>query len=220
MRVLLVEDDPMIGVSAQKGLRQDGFSVDWVRDGVAAVAALAANPFDAVLLDLGLPRKSGDEVLKSIRSTGNDVPVLIITARDKVQDRIAGLDSGADDYIVKPFDLDELAARIRAVRRRRTGRADPLIKVRDLTFDPAARRVTWRGEDVALSARELALLEALLERPGAILSRAQLEERIYGWGEEIESNAVEVYVHTLRRKLAADFIKTVRGVGYVVPRDP
>jgi two-component system response regulator QseB len=220
MRVLLVEDDPMIGVSAQKGLRQDGFSVDWVRDGVAAVAALAANPFDAVLLDLGLPRKSGDDVLKSIRSTGNDVPVLIITARDKVQDRIAGLDSGADDYIVKPFDLDELAARIRAVRRRRTGRADPLIKVRDLTFDPAARRVTWRGEDVALSARELALLEALLERPGAILSRAQLEERIYGWGEEIESNAVEVYVHTLRRKLAADFIKTVRGVGYVVPRDP
>ena len=220
MRVLLVEDDPMIGVSAQKGLRQDGFSVDWVRDGVAAVAALAANPFDAVLLDLGLPRKSGDDVLKSIRSTGNDVPVLIITARDKVQDRIAGLDSGADDYIVKPFDLDELAARIRAVQRRRTGRADPLIKVRDLTFDPAARRVTWRGEDVALSARELALLEALLERPGAILSRAQLEERIYGWGEEIESNAVEVYVHTLRRKLAADFIKTVRGVGYVVPRDP
>jgi two-component system response regulator QseB len=220
MRVLLVEDDPMIGVSAQKGLRQDGFSVDWVRDGVAAVAALAANPFDAVLLDLGLPRKSGDDVLKSIRSTGNDVPVLIITARDKVQDRIAGLDSGADDYIVKPFDLDELAARIRAVQRRRTGRADPLIKVRDLTFDPAARRVTWRGEDVALSARELALLEALLERPGAILSRAQLEERIYGWGEEVESNAVEVYVHTLRRKLAADFIKTVRGVGYVVPRDP
>jgi two-component system, OmpR family, response regulator QseB len=204
MRVLLVEDDPMIGVSAQKGLRQDGFSVDWVRDAEAAAAALAANPFDAVLLDLGLPGKSGDEVLKSMRSTGNDIPVLIITARDKVQDRIAGLDSGADDYIVKPFDLDELAARIRAVQRRRMGRADPLIRVRDLTFDPAARRVTWRGEAVALSAREL----------------AQLEERIYGWGEEIESNAVEVYVHTLRRKLGADFIKTVRGVGYVVPRDP
>jgi two-component system, OmpR family, response regulator QseB len=220
MRVLLVEDDPMIGVSAQKGLRQDGFSVDWVRDAEAAAAALAANPFDAVLLDLGLPGKSGDEVLKSMRSTGNDIPVLIITARDKVQDRIAGLDSGADDYIVKPFDLDELAARIRAVQRRRMGRADPLIRVRDLTFDPAARRVTWRGEEVALSARELALLEALLERSGAILSRAQLEERIYGWGEEIESNAVEVYVHTLRRKLGANFIKTVRGVGYVVPRDP
>jgi two-component system response regulator QseB len=218
MRVLLVEDDPMIGASAQTGLRQDGFSVDWVRDGPAALAALAANPFDAVLLDLGLPGKSGDEVLKSIRRAGNDVPVLIITARDKVQDRIAGLDSGADDYIVKPFDLDELAARIRAVLRRRAGRADPLIRVRDLTFDPAARRVTWRGQEVTLSARELALLEALLERPGVILSRAQLEERIYGWGEEIESNAVEVFVHALRRKLAPDFIKTVRGVGYVVPR--
>jgi two-component system response regulator QseB len=219
MRVLLVEDDPMIGASAQKGLRQDGFSVDWVRDGVAAAAALAANPFDAVLLDLGLPGKSGGEVLKSLRRGGNDIPVLIITARDKVQDRIAGLDSGADDYIVKPFDLDELAARIRAVHRRRTGRADPLIQVRELTLDPATRRVTWRGQEVALSARELALLQALLERPGAILSRAQLEERIYGWGEEIESNAVEVYVHTLRRKLAADFIRTVRGVGYVVARE-
>jgi two-component system response regulator QseB len=219
MRLLLVEDDTMIGASAQKGLRQDGFSVDWVRDGAAALAAIAANPFDAVLLDLGLPGKSGDEVLKSIRRAGNDVPVLIITARDKVQDRIAGLDSGADDYIVKPFDLDELAARIRAVLRRRAGRADPLIRIRDLTFDPAARRVTWRGEEVTLSARELALLEALLERPGAILSRTQLEERIYGWGEEVESNAVEVHVHALRRKLAADFIKTVRGVGYVVPRE-
>lgn len=219
MRLLLVEDDPMIGASAQKGLRQDGFSVDWVRDGAAALTALAANPYDIVLLDLGLPGKSGDDVLKSLRRSGNDVPVLIITARDKVSDRIAGLDSGADDYIVKPFDLDELAARIRAVHRRRAGRADPMIRIRDLTFDPAARSVTWRGETVALSARELALLEALLERPGSILSRAQLEERVYGWGEEVESNAVEVHVHSLRRKLAADFIKTVRGVGYVVPRE-
>jgi two-component system response regulator QseB len=219
MRVLLVEDDAMIGASAQKGLRQDGFSVDWVRDGAAALAALAANPYEAVLLDLGLPGRSGDDVLKSLRRMGNDVPVLIITARDKVPDRIAGLDSGADDYIVKPFDLDELAARIRAVQRRRAGRADPLIRIRDLTFDPAARSVTWRGEAVTLSARELALLEALLERPGSILSRAQLEERIYGWGEEVESNAVEVHVHSLRRKLAPDFIKTVRGIGYVVPRE-
>jgi len=219
MRVLLVEDDPMIGAAVQKGLRQDGFSVDWVRDGAAASAALAANSFDTLLLDLGLPRKSGDEVLKSLRRTGSDIPVLIITARDKVQDRIAGLDSGADDYIVKPFDLDELAARIRAVHRRRTGRADPLIRVRELTFDPAARRVTRGGEDVVLSARELALLQALLERPGAILSRAQLEERIYGWGEELESNAVEVYVHALRRKLGPGVIRTVRGVGYTIPRD-
>jgi two-component system response regulator QseB len=209
----------MIGASAQKGLRQDGFSVDWVRDGAAALAALAANPFDAVLLDLGLPGKSGGEVLQALRRAGNDIPVLIITARDKVQDRIAGLDSGADDYIVKPFDLDELAARIRAVHRRRTGRAEPLIRVRELTLDPATRRVTWRGQEVALSARELALLQALVERPGAILSRAQLEERIYGWGEEIESNAVEVYVHMLRRKLGSDFIRTVRGVGYVVARE-
>ena len=219
MRVLLVEDDPMIGAAVQKGLRQDGFSVDWVRDGVAASAALVANSFDALLLDLGLPRKSGEEVLRSLRRAGSDLPGLIITARDKVQDRIAGLDSGADDYVVKPFDLDELAARIRAVHRRRTGRADPLIRVRDLTFDPAARRVTRGGEEVALSARELALLQALLERPGAILARAQLEERIYGWGEELESNAVEVHVHSLRRKLGADLIRTVRGVGYVVPRD-
>ncbi len=220
MRLLLVEDDPMIGASAREGLRQDGFSVDWVRDGREAVAALAANAFDAVLLDLGLPGKSGEDVLKSIRQGGNDVPVLIITARDKVRDRIAGLDSGADDYIVKPFDLDELAARIRAVHRRRAGRADPAIRVRDVTFEPAARRVTCGSQEVALSGRELALLEALLERPGAILSRAQLEERIYGWGEEVESNAVEVHVHMLRRKLGADFIKTVRGVGYVVPREP
>jgi two-component system response regulator QseB len=219
MRLLLIEDDPMIGAGAQKGLRQDGFSVDWVRDGDQALAALAANPFDVVLLDLGLPRTSGEQVLKAIRRSGNDVPVLIITARDKVRDRIAGLDSGADDYIVKPFDLDELAARIRAVQRRRAGRADPLIRVRGVSFDPATRRVTRRGAQVTLSARELSLLHALIERPGAILSRAQLEERVYGWGEEVESNAIEVHVHSLRKKLGADFVRTVRGVGYVVSPD-
>jgi two-component system response regulator QseB len=217
MRLLLVEDDPMIGTSVQKGLAQDGFSVDWVRDGRAAETALRAETYDVLLLDLGLPGKGGDEVLKTIRRAGNTIPVLILTARDAVTDRIAGLDSGADDYLTKPFDLDELAARIRAVHRRRAGRADPVIRVGDLTLDPASRRVTLRGKDLALSARELALLEALLDRPGAILSRAQLEQRIYGWGEEIESNAVEVYIHALRRKLGADFIKTVRGVGYVVP---
>jgi two-component system response regulator QseB len=217
MRLLLVEDDPMIGTSVQKGLGQDGFSVDWVRDGRAAETALHANAYDVLLLDLGLPGKGGDEVLKTIRRAGNTIPVLILTARDAVTDRIAGLDSGADDYLTKPFDLDELAARIRAVHRRRAGRADPVIRAGDLTLDPASRRVTLRGKDLALSARELALLEALLDRPGAILSRAQLEQRIYGWGEEIESNAVEVYIHALRRKLGADFIKTVRGVGYVVP---
>jgi two-component system response regulator QseB len=219
MRVLLVEDDSMIGESVRKGLRQDGFTVDWVRDGNAAEAALAGHTYDAILLDLGLPGKGGVAVLKSLRSAGNDVPVLITTARDAVSDRVAGLDNGADDYIVKPFDLDELAARIRAVVRRRAGRAESLIRAGDVTLDPASHRVTLRGKDVALSARELALLEALLDRGGAILSRSQLEERIYGWGEEIESNAVEVYVHALRRKLGADLIKTVRGVGYVVPTE-
>jgi two-component system response regulator QseB len=217
MRLLLIEDDPMIGASAREGLRQDGFSVDWVRDGNEALAALAANAFDVVLLDLGLPSTSGEQVLRALRRRGNDVPVLIITARDEVRDRIAGLDSGADDYIVKPFDLDELAARIRAVLRRHAGRADPLLRVRDITFDPATRRVTRRGVQIALSARELALLHALIERPGVILSRAQLEERVYGWGEEVESNAVEVHMHSLRKKLGADFVRTVRGVGYVVP---
>ena len=217
MRLLLVEDDPMIGASIQKGLRQDGFAVDWVRDGVSAEAALQTTPYEALLLDLGLPGKSGDAVLKSARRAGNTIPVLVITARDAVSDRVAGLDNGADDYIVKPFDLDELAARIRAVRRRHAGRAEQLIGVGAVTFDAAARRVTLHGNELTLSARELALLEALLERPGAILSRRQLEERIYGWGEEIESNAVEVYVHSLRKKLGAAFIRTVRGVGYMVP---
>ena len=216
MRLLLVEDDAMIGASVQKGLRQDGFSVDWVRDGGAAETALAANRYELLLLDLGLPRKSGDEVLRSLRRSGNDIPTLIITARDAVSDRIAGLDQGADDYIVKPFDLDELAARIRAVHRRHAGRADSVVRLGEVTLDTATHRVTLRGNEVQLSARELALLEALLDRPGAILSRAQLEERIYGWGEEIESNAVEVYVHSLRKKLGAEFIKTVRGVGYVL----
>jgi two-component system response regulator QseB len=218
MRLLLVEDDPMIGASIQKGLRQDGFLVDWVRDGSSAEGALKTNPYDTLLLDLGLPRKSGDEVLETLRRAGNTIPVLIITARDAVSDRVAGLDSGADDYIVKPFDLDELAARIRAVQRRHAGRAERLIRVGRVTFDAAEKRVTQDGKEVALSARELSLLEALLDRPGAILSRAQLEERIYGWGEEIESNAVEVYVHSLRRKLGSDFIRTVRGVGYTIAR--
>ena len=218
MRVLLIEDDAMIGASVQKGLRQDGFSIDWVRDAQAGETALATHAYDAVLLDLGLPGKGGAEVLKSLRRAGSDIPVLIITARDAVGDRVAGLDSGADDYIVKPFDLDELAARIRAVVRRRSGRADPVVTVGDVTFDAASHRVTLGENEVTLSARELAVLEALLDRPGAILSRAQLEERLYGWGEEVGSNTVEVFIHALRRKLGTDFIRTVRGVGYTVPR--
>jgi two-component system response regulator QseB len=206
----------MIGASIQKGLRQDGFSVDWVRDVPAAEAALRAGSYDTLLLDLGLPGRRGDTLLRSLRTAGNAIPVVIITARDAVCDRVAGLDSGADDYVVKPFDLDELAARIRAVRRRYAGRAEPVVHAGPIAFDTASRRVSVGGKDVALSARELALLEALIDRPGAILSRAQLEERIYGWGDEIESNAVEVYIHSLRKKLGAEHIKTIRGVGYTL----
>lgn len=218
MRLLLVEDDPMVGASVQKGLRQDGFAVDWVRDGQAAELAIENGVYDLVVLDLGLPRKDGLEVLSEMRTTGNTVPVLILTARDGVRDRVQGLDRGADDYLVKPFDLDELAARVRALLRRRAGRAEPLITHGDLALNPATREATLAGRPLALSAREFALLEALLDRPGAILSRTQLEERIYGWGEEIESNTVEVYVHSLRKKLGTGFIRNVRGIGYTIPR--
>jgi len=220
MRLLLVEDDPMIGEGIRKGLRQDGFAVDWVRDGQAAELAVANDVYELVVLDLGLPRKDGLEVLASLRRKGNSVPVLVLTARDAVPDRIKGLDSGADDYVVKPFDLDELGARIRALLRRRAGRADSVVEHGKLTVNASTHQATFRGQDLALSAREFAVLEALIERPGAILSRAQLEERLYGWGEEVESNAVEVYIHSLRRKLGADFIRNVRGVGYMVPKQP
>lgn len=218
MRLLLVEDDPMIGAGVQKGLRQDGFAVDWVRDGPTAELAVANESYALILLDLGLPRKDGLDVLATLRQRGNTTPVLVLTARDAVADRVKGLDSGADDYLVKPFDLDELAARIRALLRRQAGRAEPVIRHGELTLNPSTHEATLRGQALVLTAREFALLEALLERPGVILSRAKLEERLYGWGEEIESNAVEVYVHSLRKKLGADFIRNVRGVGYMVPR--
>lgn len=217
MRVLLVEDDPMIGKSVQQGLRQEGTSVDWVRDGPAAELALTTTPYELLLLDLGLPGRSGLQVLARLRRSDNDIPVLIITARDAVTERIKGLDSGADDYLVKPFDLDELAARMRALLRRRSGRASPVIEHGDLRMNPATHELTQDGKPVALSAREFALLQALLEQPGAPLSRAKLEERLYGWGEEIESNAVEVYIHSLRRKLGSERIKNIRGVGYLLP---
>lgn len=220
MRLLLVEDDAMVGEGVLAGLRQEGFAVDWVRDGQAAELAIENDVYDLVVLDLGLPRKDGLEVLSTMRSKGNTVPVLIMTARDAVSDRVQGLDRGADDYVVKPFDLDELAARVRALLRRRAGRAAPLITHGDLVINPATREASLAGRPLTLSAREFALLEALLDRPGAVLSRAQLEERIYGWGEEVESNTVEVYVHSLRRKLGTGFIRNVRGVGYTVPREP
>jgi len=218
MRLLLVEDDTMIGDSVRQGLRQDGFAVDWVQDGETAELALRTTAYALILLDLGLPQKSGLEVLRTLRRTGNPIPVLILTARDAVADRVRGLDDGADDYLVKPFALDEPAARIRALLRRHSGRADPLITYGDLILNPAMHQVTWRGQDVALSGREFAVLQALLERPGAVLSRVQLEERLYGWEEEVASNAVEVHIHHLRHKLEPALIRTIRGVGYMVPK--
>jgi two-component system response regulator QseB len=216
MRVLLVEDDTMIGEAVRAGLRKQGLAVDWVQDGAAARSALSAETFELVLLDLGLPKVDGLQVLKWLRGTGSKVPVLILTARDSVDDRIKGLDAGADDYLVKPFDLDELAARVRAVLRRQSGRAENVVEHLGIKLDMGSHEVTREGVTINLSHREFALLEALLERPGQVLSRTQLEERLYGWGEEVESNAVEVHIHNLRKKLGAEYIQNVRGVGYRV----
>jgi two-component system, OmpR family, response regulator QseB len=219
MRVLVVEDDRMIAKGLHTALKQDGYAVDGVRDGASAAAALRSEKFDLVLLDLGLPERDGLEVLRELRARGDATPVIIVTARDDVQNRIQGLDAGADDYIIKPFDLDEIAARMRSVLRRAAGRGDPSIRHRGITLDPVAHTVERDGEPVVLSAHEFSVLEALMQRPGTVLSRAQLEDRLYGWSEGIESNAVEVYVHGLRRKLGNDAIRTLRGVGYFVPKD-
>ena len=216
MRLLLVEDDAMIGEAIRTGLKREGFAVDWVCDGESAAQVLRTEEFDLLLLDLGLPRKGGLQILGELRARGQGLPVLIITARDAVSDRVQGLDAGADDYLVKPFDLDELAARIRALLRRKSGHTAPAIEHLGVVLNPATHSVARDGRGIALSPREFALLQLLMERPGTILSRARIEERLYGWGEEIESNAVEVYVHGLRRKLGADFILNVRGVGYRV----
>jgi len=218
MHVLLVEDDRMIGEGIRTALKQDGHAVDWLRDGNSAETALGHQEFDVVLLDLGLPGKDGLDLLRSLRARRKPTPVIILTARDTLRERVAGLDAGADDYLVKPFELEELTARMRAVVRRRTGNAEVVIEVGEIRFDPAKREVTRAGEPVILSAREYAVLEALMLRPGAILSRAQLEDRLYGWGDAVESNAVSVYIHQLRRKLGADAIRNVRGVGYYVGR--
>lgn len=216
MRVLLVEDDPMIGEGLRRALKATGLAVDWVRRGADAEGTLATERFDAVLLDLGLPDRDGMAVLRGLRERKDSTPVLVLTARDALADRVAGLDAGADDYLVKPFELDELLARLRAIVRRRSGQAEATLQVADVTLDTASRQVQRGGRPVVLSAREFAVLEALMLRPGAILSRAQLEDRLYGWGEEIESNAISVYVHQLRRKLGDDLIHTVRGVGYYI----
>ncbi|MDB5824489.1 MAG: response regulator transcription factor [Herminiimonas sp.] len=216
MRLLLIEDDRMIGESVRKGLRQDGFTVDWVQDGRSGETALLEGVHDLLLLDLGLPGKEGIEVLKTLRKKGNMIPVLILTARDALADRVGGLSAGADDYLIKPFDFEELAARIHAILRRKSGRTETLMRHGPVTLDPASRHVTLNGNPVNLSAREFALLEALLDRPGTVLSVPQLEEKIYGWNEEVGSNAVEVHIHALRKKLGTDLIRNVRGVGYVI----
>ena len=216
MRILLIEDDKLLGDGLRAGLRQAGFVVDWVQDGLAAESTLRAAMPDAVVLDLGLPRLSGLELLRRLRAAGSTVPVLIVTARDAVQDRIAGLDAGADDYMVKPCDLHELAARLRALIRRAGGTATPKLSVGDVELDPAAREVRLRGVPVELGTREFALLHALMLNAGRVQTRDQLAERLYGWGEEIESNALDVHMHHLRRKLGAGAFRTVRGVGYLM----
>ena len=219
MRLLLVEDDTMIGEAVLDLLRAEHYAVDWVKDGEMAETALRSQTYDLVLLDLGLPRRDGLAVLRAMRARKERIPVLIATARDSVQQRIEGLDAGADDYVLKPYDLDELLARIRALVRRAAGRAEPVYEHKGVTINPATREVTVGDQPVVLSAREWAVLEPLLARPGLVLSRAQLEEKLYGWKDEISSNAVEVYIHGLRKKLGAELIQNVRGVGYMVPKN-
>lgn len=219
MHVLVVEDDALLGDALQAGLRERGFAVDWVRDGIAADTALRTTEFAAVVLDLGLPRRDGLDVLKSARGRGNAVPVLILTARDAVDQRVAGLDAGADDYLVKPAALDELAARLRALIRRSHGRSTETLRALDIILDPRTRRVVFRGREVELNPREFELLRELMLSQGRVLTREQIESRLYEWGEPLESNAIEVFVHHLRRKLAPEVIRTIRGVGYLMPAD-
>ncbi len=216
MRLLLVEDDAMIGSSLVKGLGRENYTVDWVRDGPQAEAALDLAPYRAVLLDLGLPRGDGLTLLGRMRARHDPTPVLIITARDGLSDRVKGLDAGADDYLVKPFDFEELSARLRALLRRASGRAEPVIRYGALTLNPLTREVSCRGAQVALAPKEYKLLAALLDKPGAVLSRAQLEDRLYGWDEPIGSNAVEVHLHHLRAKLGEGIVCNIRGQGYKV----
>ena len=219
MRVLIIEDDALLGDAIQAGLKQSGYAVDWMKDGVSADHALSTESYAAAVLDLGLPRMSGLEVLRRLRSRNVPIPVLILTAMDTVDDRIKGLDAGADDYLVKPFDMGELAARLRALVRRASGKSEPLLQVAGVKLDPAAHRVLYQGKPVELSAKEFAMLHALMLNAGKVLSRTQLEEQLYAWGDEIESNAVEVHIHHLRRKLFPALVETIRGVGYLMPRD-
>lgn len=219
MRVLLVEDDPLLGDALQAGLRNHGFAVEWLRDGEAGLAALATDTFDAVVLDLGLPRLDGRRLLERRRAAADRTPVLVLTARDALEDRVGGLDSGADDYVVKPVAIAELAARLRAIVRRASGIARGCLEAGPLALDPATREVTWRGVPVVLAPREFDVLQALLLRAGRVVTREQLESALYEWDRSVESNAIEVHVHHLRRKLAPNLIRTVRGVGYMMVAD-
>ena len=215
MRILLVEDDRLLGDGLKAGLTQAGYAVDWLRDGDAAVAALSTESFAAIVLDLGLPKRDGLSVLQWLRERRDATPVLILTARDQLEDKVRGLDLGADDYVLKPFDLDEIAARLRALVRRAHGRPEPVLQVGDVTLSPAARAVTRAGEPVELTAREFDLLHLLLENAGRVLTRRTLEEQLYTWDDAVDSNALEVHIHHLRRKLGNELIRTVRGVGYM-----
>jgi two-component system response regulator QseB len=219
MRILLVEDDELLGDAAKAGLSQYGYTVDWLKDGESAKLALKNESFDLVVLDLGLPKLSGLGLLRDVRASGNPTPVIILTARDTVEDRVKGLDCGADDYLTKPFDMDELTARVRALIRRSSGRADATIHYRNIELDPAAHSVTLDGEEVNVPRREFALLQKLLENSGHVLSREQLMQSVYGWEEDVDSNALEVHIHNLRKKLNATFIRTIRGVGYLIEKE-
>ena len=215
MRILLVEDDRMLGDGLQAGLTQAGYAVDWLRDGEAAVAALSTESFAAVVLDLGLPKRDGLSVLQWLRGRHDATPVLILTARDQLEDKVRGLDLGADDYVLKPFDLDEIAARLRALVRRAHGRPEPVLRLGEIELNPAARSVTRAGQPVELTPREFDLLHLLLENTDRVLTRRTLEEQLYTWNEAVDSNALEVHIHHLRRKLGNELIRTVRGIGYV-----
>jgi len=218
MRILLVEDDAVLGDAVQIGLSQEKYTTDWVKDGHSASLALKNETFDLLVLDLGLPQRSGMDVLKELRDAGNTIPVLILTARDTISDRVQGLDTGADDYLTKPFDMDELVARIRALLRRSSGRASPVLTHGEITLDPASHQVTNNGAVIELSGREFAILQVLLEFSGKVMSRSRLEEELYGWSSDVESNTVEVYIHHLRKKLGSSLIRTIRGVGYMIDK--
>lgn len=218
MRILLVEDDELLGDGLRTGLIQYGYAVDWLKDGLSADQALKTENFDLVVLDLGLPKMPGITVLQNLRSRGQTMPVLILTARESVDDRVKGLDSGADDYLTKPFDLDELCARLRALQRRFSSRAEPLLVHEQITLDPASHTVTFNSENINLSRREFALLHKLLENAGRVLSREHLTQSLYGWGEDVDSNALEVHIHNLRKKFGQEFIRTIRGIGYMIDK--